>query len=86
MEISTGFSAAVADFNWSPAYIPESNFWICQNFFVAVVFLSYGQFVGTRTSCCPSFLYNMGVKRMLCPSFDHVCSFWAPFITVSFGS
>ena len=72
--IETGQSAAVADFNWSPAHLSASNFLIFQNFLVAVVFLSYGQFLGTRTSCA-SFLFYMGVKRILCPSFDHVCSF-----------
>ena len=69
--IATGHSAAIADFNWSPAHISLSNFWI----FFAVVFLSYGQFVGTMTRCCPSFFFYWGMRRMLCPSFDHVCSF-----------
>ena len=73
--IATGHSAAVADFNWSPAHVSVGNFWIFQIFLVAFVFSSYGQFVGTKTSCCPLFLFYMGVKRMFCPSFDHACSF-----------
>ena len=51
--IATGHSAAVAYLNWSPAHISASNFGFFQNFLVAVVFSSYGQLVGTRTSCCP---------------------------------
>ena len=73
--IANGHSAAVADFYWSPAHISVSNFWIFQSVLVAVVFSFYGILVGTRTSCCPSFLVYMGVKRILCPSFDHVCAF-----------
>ena len=74
---ATGHSAAVAGFNWSTAHISVNSFWFFQNFLVAVVCLSFGQFVGTRTSCCPSFLFYIVVKRMLCPSSDHVCSFQA---------
>ena len=49
--IATGYSAAVADFNWSPAHISVRNFWIFKNFLVVVMFSSYGQIVVTKTGC-----------------------------------
>ena len=73
--IASGHSPAAADFNWSPAHIFVGNFGFFQDFIIAPAFLSYGLFVGTGSVCCPSFLFFLGMRRILCPSFDHVCVF-----------
>ena len=57
MGIASGHSAAIADFNWSPAHISVSNLVCFQNFIIVVVFLSYGQFMGVMTAFCLSFCF-----------------------------
>ena len=73
--IATGHSAAIADFNWSPAHMSVSNFgfsskfhYRCGVFILAAIYGHYDSFLSV-------ILIYMGMKLMLCPSFDHVCSF-----------
>ena len=47
-------------------------------FIVIVVFLSYGRFVGTKTTVGLLFLFWLEIRRMLCPCFDQMCLFLAP--------
>ena len=42
------------------------------------VFLSFDQFAGTGTIVCPSILFQLGIRRMLCPCFHQMCLFQAP--------
>ena len=78
MGTATGHPASIAFFKWSPAHISVSNIMdFLRDFIVTMVFIYYGQFMGTGVIVCPSFLFWLGITRMLCPCFDHVCSFQA---------
>ena len=55
--IASGHSSSIADFNWSPAHISVSNFWISFGTFFNCGVLSYGQFLGTKIIVCPSFCF-----------------------------
>ena len=64
--IATGHSAAIADFNWSPAHISVSNFGFSSNFRykcgVFILWAIYGHY-----DCFFLFLFCLGMRRMLCP-------------------
>ena len=65
--IATGHSAAIADFNWSPAHISVSNFGFSSKFHykcdVFILWAIYGQY--DRFSS--DILFCSGMGRMLCP-------------------
>ena len=65
--IATGHSAAIADFNWSPAHISVSIFGFCVEFHyrcgVLILWAIYGHY-----DCFLSvILFCLGMGRMLCP-------------------
>ena len=83
--IATGHSAAVADFNWSPAHVSVSDFDFLWDSIVIVMFLSFGQYVGTRTVVCPEFSFGWA-KGGYCAFVLTICvCFRLFFIIASFG-
>ena len=72
MGIATGHSAAIADFNWSPAHVFVSYFGFSSrvrcNCGVLILCATYGH----CDYFCLSLLFCLGMRRMLCPCFDHV--------------
>ena len=67
--IATGHSAAIADFNWTPAHISVSILVFPQNFIIGVVFLSWGHFMVIMTVFCLSF-FLLGNEMDVMPMFD----------------
>ena len=73
--VATVQSVSIADFNWSHAHLSGINFGFATGLYWNFGTLSLGHFVGTRTIVCPSVLFWLGLRRMLCPCFDHMCLF-----------
>ena len=72
MGIATGHSAAIADFNWSPAHISVSSFGLSSKFhYKGDVFISWAIY-GHYDRFCLSFLLWLGIRRMLCLCFTMV--------------
>ena len=74
--VATGHSASIADFNCIPSRVSVSKFGFPRDFKVIVLFYLLVNLWALRLLFARDLLW-LGIKRKLCPCFDHMCLFQA---------